>query len=288
VVIAGGAIASCIHKQIPEDIDLFFYGLDDDQLMQKIEDIYLKLLEQYEVKRYDGEHCITFIADDLPPIQCILRKYRNIAEIIYGFDIGACQLAFDGSNIYTTIMGKLAYETGYNVVDLEVRRHSYERRLCRYFNKYKFGIVMPKAVTQDDVMGLTFIKIDSRYCFDNRVITNYLAAIVDGYVTGYSAAINYKSRFDIAKHNIECFVHGRQNAMIGIRRSVRIPPYGYGYFHNGSIKWIERMGGEKKVKLLISQINLLDINIIYHIQEWDYRTAFQDAMLCSEAEWIGL
>lgn len=88
-------------------------------------------------------------------VQVILRRYATPAEVIHGFDLGSSAVLWDGSEVRTTALGKLAFENGANVLNLAARRGSYERRLARYFRR-GFDLVLP------DLSGLEFLKAEGR------------------------------------------------------------------------------------------------------------------------------
>jgi hypothetical protein len=75
-------------------------------------------------------------------VQVILRRYSTDAEVIHGFDLGSSAFLWDGKQVLMTGLGRLAAEHGINVLNLDARRGSYERRLARYF-KRGFDLVLP-------------------------------------------------------------------------------------------------------------------------------------------------
>ena len=75
-------------------------------------------------------------------VQVILRRYSTLAEVLHGFDLGACAVAWDGARVSLTALGRLAARWRVNVVNLAVRRGSYERRLVRYWER-GFAVALP-------------------------------------------------------------------------------------------------------------------------------------------------
>jgi hypothetical protein len=69
------------------------------------------------------------------PVQVVLRAYSSVSELLHGFDLGAAQVAFDGERVFLTAMGVFAATRGANVLNLAVRRVSYEARLARYLRR---------------------------------------------------------------------------------------------------------------------------------------------------------
>lgn len=76
-------------------------------------------------------------------IQVVLRHYDSIGQVLFGFDLGASAMAFDGRKLYLTPMGHLAMTHGINVLDVGRRRASYEDRIASYM-KRGFALVLPK------------------------------------------------------------------------------------------------------------------------------------------------
>ena len=86
-------------------------------------------------------------------VQIILRRHACIADVIFGFDVDACQLAYDGSAVYATPSAARAFRTGINVADPERSSNSYERRLAKYATR-GFAVAVP---------GLELERVASRY-----------------------------------------------------------------------------------------------------------------------------
>jgi hypothetical protein len=91
--------------------------------------------------------CITFMvpipdAQNAIQIQVILRHYAFACEVIRGFDLGSSAVSWDGARVAMTGLGKFAADHGANILNLAVRRASYERRLSRYFDR-GYDLVLP-------------------------------------------------------------------------------------------------------------------------------------------------
>lgn len=86
---------------------------------------------------------VEFIPDaKVYKIQIILRLYKNISEILHGFDMGSSAIGYDGQRLYFTDLGKFAYEYSANIVDPSRRSTTYEYRLYKYFRR-GFHIILP-------------------------------------------------------------------------------------------------------------------------------------------------
>jgi hypothetical protein len=171
ILIAGGSIGSTLlQKEINNDIDIFVYGLSLDQADAKVKDIIQQLYASYieyikvtnaerkesntndnnfnnlprtaKVINVRNKHCISINFNDGGKIQIILRLYKNVEQILYGFDLGSSAVGYNGSEIYFTTLGKLSYEYMINVIDPSRRSTTYESRLIKYYNR-GFSIVLP-------------------------------------------------------------------------------------------------------------------------------------------------
>jgi hypothetical protein len=88
----------------------------------------------------------------------VLRRHACIADVIVGFDVDACQLAYDGSRVLATPSALRALRSGINIADPERSSPSYERRLSKYALR-GFAVAVP---------GLRMDKVSKRYtsgCF---------------------------------------------------------------------------------------------------------------------------
>lgn len=65
-------------------------------------------------------------------VQIVLRLYKNISEILAGFDVDCACVAYDGSQVWATPRAVTALFTQVNTIDLTRRSPSYENRLAKY------------------------------------------------------------------------------------------------------------------------------------------------------------
>ncbi|KAK3937074.1 Ankycorbin [Diplogelasinospora grovesii] len=120
------------------DVDLFLYGLTEEQAIEKIKDIETRvrdaLLTETTVVR--TKHAIT-ICSQYPTrhIQIVLRLYKSVSEILTGFDIDCSGAAYDGNQVYVTPRALQSFVTQINHVDLSRRSPSYENRLSKYSHR---------------------------------------------------------------------------------------------------------------------------------------------------------
>nr|QBK91326.1 MAG: hypothetical protein LCPAC202_03000 [Pithovirus LCPAC202] len=165
LIMAGGYVVNCYLKLLGcktqrvscQDIDLFLTGQaasspeKASEVVTKLEKIYFKCcdsLMNFLSSRSRTVNCINFYIGDNAGrgsnniAQVILRLYNHPSEVLHGFDLGSCQLAYDGKDVFTTSAGLLAIKMGINVVDMTRRRDTYEKRLLKYV-KRGFKIVFP-------------------------------------------------------------------------------------------------------------------------------------------------
>ncbi|KAH7163089.1 hypothetical protein B0J13DRAFT_634299 [Dactylonectria estremocensis] len=129
------------------DVDLFLYGLDHDQAIEKIKQIEKAIRDALlnEVTVVRTKYAIT-IASQYPvrhvQPQIVLRVYKSVSEILTGFDIDAAGGAYDGKQVYVTPRALGSFITQTNHVDLTRRSPSYENRLSKYSHR-NFEVYWP-------------------------------------------------------------------------------------------------------------------------------------------------
>ncbi|KAI1433298.1 ankyrin repeat protein [Xylaria sp. CBS 124048] len=120
------------------DVDLFLYGLTEEQAIQKIKDIetYIKGALLTEVTVVRTKNAITFCSKyPTRHVQIVLRLYKSISEILSGFDIDCSCAAYDGNQVYVTPRALASYISQINPIDLSRRSPSYENRLSKYSHR---------------------------------------------------------------------------------------------------------------------------------------------------------
>ena len=142
LVVAGGALVNIITKSDAKlnDVDLFVYGLNKKDTTEKIDQVISHIKQKaadmnYETRAYMNKNVINLYVFDtkkLLQIQIILRLYDSLTKILMGFDVDCCAVAFNGSNILTTVRGEYALKHRVNVANLQRRSPSYENRLIKY------------------------------------------------------------------------------------------------------------------------------------------------------------
>ncbi|RYP56917.1 hypothetical protein DL769_009824 [Monosporascus sp. CRB-8-3] len=104
------------------DVDLFLYGLTEDQAIEKIKDIE------------------TRVRDAILSETTVVRT-KNAITIC--FDIDCSGAAYDGEQVYCTPRALASYITQINPIDLSRRSPSYENRLSKYSHR-NFEVYWPE------------------------------------------------------------------------------------------------------------------------------------------------
>ncbi|KAL4744531.1 hypothetical protein BDW72DRAFT_199497 [Aspergillus terricola var. indicus] len=158
VVVAGSAVATSLlpvpdeygdskrglrqfyHEKFApaSDVDLFLYGLTEEQAIGKIKQIERCIRDSIltEVSTIRTKNAITIVSQyPTRHVQIVLRRYKSIAEILTGFDVDCSCAAYDGSQVYLAPRAVGAFITQVNQVDLSRRSPSYENRLSKYSHR---------------------------------------------------------------------------------------------------------------------------------------------------------
>jgi len=126
------------HLAPASDVDLFLYGLNEEQAFEKIKLIERSIKDSilHEVTTIRTKNAIT-IASQYPTrhVQIVLRLYDSISQIITGFDVDCACVAYDGKQVYAAPRALAAFVTQCNTIDLTRRSPSYENRLSKYSHR---------------------------------------------------------------------------------------------------------------------------------------------------------
>eukprot|EP00698_Gefionella_okellyi_P005555 TRINITY_DN15060_c0_g1_i1.p1 TRINITY_DN15060_c0_g1~~TRINITY_DN15060_c0_g1_i1.p1 ORF type:complete len:1172 (+),score=237.92 TRINITY_DN15060_c0_g1_i1:70-3516(+) len=183
IVLAGGAVLACLLPGAVDieafrqnklkgnpfkgaDLDLFVYGLSEQQADAKIKQIYDVILRNSATSNFElvrTKHAVTF-ALTFPQrhVQIVLRLYHSPAEVLMGFDVDACAVCYDGTNAWVLPRARRAINEQYNLVDLDRRSITYEYRLYKYARR-GFRVGVP---------NLVFTRIDPGvYAGERRSVT---------------------------------------------------------------------------------------------------------------------
>ena len=133
-------IRSYYHDKLApaSDVDLFIYGLTEEQAVEKIKQIETKIRDSIlsETTTIRTKHAVT-IASQYPTrhVQIVLRLYKSVSEILTGFDVDCSCVAYDGNQVWAAPRAVAAYITQINNIDLSRRSPSYENRLSKYSHR---------------------------------------------------------------------------------------------------------------------------------------------------------
>ncbi|KKK26957.1 hypothetical protein ARAM_004358 [Aspergillus rambellii] len=120
------------------DVDLFLYGLTEEQAIEKIKQIERCIKDSIltETSTIRTKHAITIVSQyPTRHVQIVLRLYKSISEVLTGFDVDCACAAYDGRQVYLAPRAVSAYITQANQIDLSRRSPSYENRLSKYSHR---------------------------------------------------------------------------------------------------------------------------------------------------------
>lgn len=173
ICVAGGYLSKLLMGEsgIQTDIDLFVYGLSSEEECNEFVRTSINTIltflqaENSEIGYYmtTTENVINLYIEieygETQLFQFVARSYTNLAEIVYGFDMGSSGICYNGE-LYFSLLGKFAYATDLNIVDHNKRSTTYEYRLMKYFYR-GFGIVFP-LIDRYSITGPAVIVKDNR------------------------------------------------------------------------------------------------------------------------------
>jgi hypothetical protein len=115
------------------DIDLFLYGLTDEQAFAKVAEISEALHVNGEVSLIvRTANTITFQRKwPNRHVQIILYMYHSPADVLCSFDIDCCACGYDGSDVLVLPRARLAINRALNVTDPSRVSPTYDTRLWK-------------------------------------------------------------------------------------------------------------------------------------------------------------
>ncbi|OQV00178.1 Ankyrin repeat-containing protein [Cladophialophora immunda] len=141
------ALRAYYHEKLApaSDVDLFLYGLNEKQAIEKIRQIETKIRDSIlaETTTIRTKNAITIVSEyPTRHVQIVLRLYKSISEILTGFDVDCSCVAYDGRQVWASPRALAAFMTQVNTIDLTRRSPSYENRLSKYSHR-GFEVVFP-------------------------------------------------------------------------------------------------------------------------------------------------
>lgn len=119
-------------------MDLFLYGLTEEQAVEKIKQIESKIRDSIlsETTTVRTKNAITIVSQyPTRHVQIVLRLYKSISEVLTGFDVDCSCVAYDGQQVWASPRAVAAFMTQVNTIDLTRRSPSYENRLSKYSHR---------------------------------------------------------------------------------------------------------------------------------------------------------
>lgn len=173
--IAGGSICRQVFMLPSSDIDVFFWGISEEDVINLIREICCELNVLY---CYRTKNCICVIVKDneniVNLIQFILMIYESEYDIISGFDMdSSCALISYNKKCYVSERGKLSFETRTNIFRPEYRGAYYEIRLIKYL-ELGFKFIMP---------NLNISKINKCLCLPKYLNNLKIISIRDNFIS---------------------------------------------------------------------------------------------------------
>jgi hypothetical protein len=151
IVVAGGAAFKALYPDRCNysDVDVFIYGISEQDMWAKVNEIVDKLFIQHvnaKISQYIKKGLLVILVSTSEitlEYQIILNTYTDIYDILSKFDLPCCCIAYDGQNVYMTKAGAYSHTTQTNVVNIGYVSNTYESRLEKYFDR-GFGIALPE------------------------------------------------------------------------------------------------------------------------------------------------
>ncbi|CAG8533706.1 4216_t:CDS:10 [Dentiscutata erythropus] len=153
-IVSGGSVLACllplpardqnnlykIRKNYTEvfassDIDIHFYGIDEETAKKKMLHIYETVCRNvpFKVICVRGKNCVNIVSKyPYRHIQIVLKIYRTPAELFANVDIASTCVAYDGKDVWVNSRGHQALITQCNLIEIQQSSHSYETRLAKY------------------------------------------------------------------------------------------------------------------------------------------------------------
>lgn len=219
VVVAGGIIFFLLYDAPFGDIDLFLFGLTEEEADAKLQEI-LSLVEYTSIVRTENAVTVHNRKTGIR-VQVILRIYRTLSEILHGFDVDSCCLGYYEGQIYSTKRCLEALKFGMNVVNFERLSPSYEYRLAKYATRGMSVYVPSYDRKKVDIKLLELDvanrgRINKRYVTGLSVLLFFNAKFEKNYTV--DRYIPLVSDYDYVKKKYGCAIEG----IVGVKTSLRI------------------------------------------------------------------
>lgn len=153
LVLAGGFFSSMRVQRHVNDFDLFpiMDNITEKEVIDNVVRLINDLSKSYKIKVYRAGSVMTILRTvhletkkySQRIYQIIFRKHKTIAELLYGFDLPTCQVAWNGHYFLMTPQADFCMRTGCFFFDLERAREAFEVRLLKYKER-GYTLLLPK------------------------------------------------------------------------------------------------------------------------------------------------
>lgn len=165
-VLCGGAALAMVQKDSAPaaDVDLFWIGGSEfapwQEAVKRVINMLLDMYTKENVVLTRTQYAITAACHRYDPsedwystnkgapvaqplvVQFVARSYGSIADVLVGFDLDACAVAYDGT-IKALPRAIRALRWQANLVDVDRQSETFEQRLVKYATKKGFDIIVP-------------------------------------------------------------------------------------------------------------------------------------------------
>lgn len=232
IIIAGGSTGAFLNDSAFNDVDFFIVGDNptEEHIWDCANHIYSQILKW--VSTYNAETRNSKLVDVKIStgvitlrfcnfkVQIILRAFRNIAQVLHGFDVPSSSVGFDGQFTFFTKLSLISYKWNVNVVWVKYASTTYELRLVKYFMR-GFALLMPHfnaaLFDRDGQSGDVCSKNRRELMLSNKIVLKIYGSKL-GYAIG---AIMYAGKiisdYDDTSKMSECYANVHQIATNGNR-----------------------------------------------------------------------
>lgn len=218
-LVAGGAVCALLRGDTRiRDLDTYCPNMSpkiaENCLNKVLGDITLQLGCTWRLFR--TTNCITAFASVGLEIQLITRHVRSAREVVYGFDMSPCAVAWDGKTVTATPAARVAHAIGVFRPDFTKQRYTFTKRVIKYINA-GFMAVLPDYDISDlptfgeitvhhEIYGPPFTMI-IRESYEGHMYFGDIDYVPIESDPSYGS-INYKSDEEITMHNIRQWLTG--------------------------------------------------------------------------------
>jgi hypothetical protein len=140
VVVAGGAALLPYNEDGGcGDIDMFIIASSDEELFETVVDIRTRIGAGPTLLM---SNVITIVRQNELPCQIIVRRFPEVVSILDSFDIGMCQVCFDGKQTMLTESAAFAVTHRVATLDVVFKDFRGNARVAKYFSR-GFAIAIP-------------------------------------------------------------------------------------------------------------------------------------------------